>query len=126
MKKILIVDDSAELLEAMQIFLEREGYEIRILTNPLIVMQTVKEFQPDLIILDVFISGKDGRDICRSLRKNIITKYLCIMLFSASPQALKNFELYDADGFIEKPFALNDIIKKIESVLEKCKNYHYN
>ena len=126
MRKLLIVDDSEDLLEVLEYFLVKKGYHVTTLSHAGKVIETVKAVQPDLIILDVFIGGKDGREVCRLLRANILTKYLCIMLFSASPEAIKSFDQYGADGCIEKPFALTDIIEKIEGVFDKCKGYKYN
>ena len=126
MKKLLIVDDSADLLDAMKFFLEKRGFLVTTITNTADITKTVLDVEPDLIVLDVFIAGTDGREICRALRKNIITKYLCIMLFSASPTAIKDYHIHGADGCIEKPFNLEDIILNIESVMHKCRDYKYN
>ncbi len=83
----------------------------------------IKSFSPDLIMLDIFLQGEDGREICKELRKHKETKYLCILLFSASSKELANYKDHGADGFIEKPFGLNGIIEKIEATLETCKDY---
>lgn len=125
MKKLLIVDDSQELLEAMKIFLEKKNYLVRGLSNYKEIFNVAKEFQPDLIILDVFLSGADGREVCRKLREHNETKFLCIMMFSASPEALSLHNEYGADGSIEKPFTLDKMIEKIESVLNDCKDDLY-
>lgn len=124
MSKIVIVDDSIDLLEVLKFFLEEKGYEVEAVTRKEDLINLIKSFSPDLIILDIYLQGEDGRDICKALRKHEETKYLCILMFSSSPRALINYKEYGADGYIEKPFGLSDIINKIEAALETCKDYY--
>ena len=121
MKKLLIVDDSTDLLDAMEIILLQKGYAVKTLSGWDNFYKEVIDFDPDLVILDIFLAGKDGREICKELRNSIVSKYLCIMLFSASPKALENYKSFGADGFLEKPFGINSLIEKIETVLSSCK-----
>ncbi len=124
MSKIVVVDDSMDLLEVLKFFLEEKGYEVETVTKKQDLISIIKSFSPDLIILDIYLQGEDGREICKDLRSYEETKYLCILMFSASTKALINYKEYGADGYIEKPFGLNEIVNKIESTLETCKNYH--
>lgn len=124
MSKLIIVDDSEDLLDVMKFFLEEKGYEVETVRNKRSLIPLIKSFSPDLIILDVFLSGEDGREICRELRRHKEGRYLCILMFSASPKVLEKYREYGADGIIEKPFGLNDIINKVEEALETCKDYH--
>ncbi|HEV8080593.1 MAG TPA: response regulator [Chitinophagaceae bacterium] len=123
MSKIVIVDDSIDLLEVMKFFLEEKGYEVEIATSQQDLFSLLRSSSADLIILDVFLQGGDGREICKELRRSEEHKYLCILLFSTSPKALANAKKCGADGYIEKPFGLTDIVDKIESTLETCKDY---
>ncbi len=123
MSKIVIVDDSRDLLEALKFFLEEKGYEVETATREHDLILLVKSFSPDLIILDIYLQGEDGREICKELRRHEETKYLCILMFSVSTKAHSNYKEYGADGCIEKPFGLNEIVDKIESTLETCKDY---
>lgn len=122
MSRLLIVDDSIDLLEAMKFFLERKGYTVMTISNNQNIYKVVGEFNPDLILLDVFIHGKDSRALCKELRKHIETKYLCIMLFSSSPTALENHAEHGADGIIVKPFGLVNLVERIEAILDGCKD----
>ena len=87
MKKILIIDDSQDLLNAMKIFLEAKGYLVKTNDSCKEILDNVKEFDPDLVILDVFLSEEDGREICKNLRRHTDTKHLCIILLSGSATA---------------------------------------
>jgi DNA-binding response OmpR family regulator len=117
MNKLLIVDDSEDLLELMEYFLRRHGYIVRTLNKAYDIYEAISEFQPDLLILDLFLADQDGRDICKQIKKSAETKNLCILLFSASPTSLADYKKYDADDFIEKPFECKDLVQKIEKVL---------
>lgn len=121
MKKLLVVDDSKDLLEAMEIILIQKGYTVKTLTDCSIILKEVTNFNPDLLILDIFLAGKDGREMCKELRKSAIGKYLCIIIFSASPKALENYASYGADDYLEKPFGINSLVEKIEAVLNVCR-----
>ena len=118
MNKLLIVDNSADLLEPLQFFLEQKNYMVKTLTSGDHLYQEILEYKPDLLILDIFLEHEDGREICKNLRKNIETKHLCILIFSASPNILTEYKSYYADDYLEKPFDLNTLHQKIQSLLE--------
>ena len=113
----MIVDDSTDLLEALEMILFQKGYTVKTLADGKNIYEEISDFDPDLLILDIFLAGKDGREICMELRKRAVIKYLSILMSSASPKALEDYEAYGADGFLEKPFGINNLVDKIESVL---------
>jgi DNA-binding response OmpR family regulator len=120
MSKLLIVDDSADLLETMKYVLERKGYIVRTLMNADNIYRRINEFQPDLLILDIHVAGEDGREICKKLKKSSQNNELPVLMFSASPKLLEDFESCHADDFIEKPFQLTDLVEKIKLVLARA------
>ena len=122
MSKLLIVDDSAALLEVMKNILERNGYIVKTLNKTTGIFNEIREFQPDLLILDIYLAGEDGREISKEIKKNDETKYVCILVFSASPKTLEDYKSYYADDFIEKPFDITNLVEKIKSVLDYCKD----
>ena len=121
MSKLLIVDDSTYLLEAMEIILLQRGYTVKTLSGWNNIFKEINVFDPDLVILDIFLAGRDGRELCKELRKRNVIKYICVLMFSASSKALEDFGAYGADGYLEKPFGINNLVEKIESVLSSCK-----
>lgn len=126
MSKIIILDDSEDLLDILKYFLQEKGYEVETASNRNELLSLIKSFSPDLLIVDIFLSDDDGREICKELRKLSVTNYLCILIFSASPKAIGDYKDYGADGFIDKPFGLNEIIEKIEATLDTCKEYQFH
>lgn len=116
-EKILLVDDSQDIIDGMKLFLELRDYEVISLTNISALHQTIIDQKPALLILDVFLLGGDGRHICQQLKANPHTQSLKIILTSASPQALTAYRNYNADDILEKPFGLDEIYSKVETVL---------
>lgn len=117
MHKVLIVDNSAELLEIMMRVLERKGYRVKTLDALQRVCEEINEFKPDLLVLDIYLNDGDGRHLCRELKMDFQTKSLPIILFSAFPSALKEYNIYLADDFMEKPFDIKTLINKIQLLL---------
>jgi DNA-binding response OmpR family regulator len=79
----------------------------------------VHAFEPDLIVLDVLLSGVDGRIICKKLKHSPESKHIPIIMFSAHPGAQKNMKDFGADDFLPKPFESNKLIERIEAQLTK-------
>jgi CheY-like chemotaxis protein len=108
-KKIMVVDDDAGIVQALQLILEDEGYEVTIIMDG----QVVKDMEadvPDLLLLDIWMSGLDGRDICRHLKSRDRTRNLPIILCSANRDTENIAKEAGADGFLTKPFELDDLL----------------
>lgn len=121
MPKILVIDDDKELLEIMKSLLLEKGYEVETDYNWENAYKKIASFQPQLIILDVFLSGIDGLEICKKLKSDYETRHIPILIFSAYPRvAEKVIYEYGADDFIAKPFEINDLIQKVHGVLSTC------
>lgn len=114
-KKVLVVDDDNDILDVIRIILEDEGYEVSTLDSGREVMDEVANNMPDLILLDVMLCGMDGRDICKSLKSHALYKLIPIIMISASHN-LQGFldEEGTADGFISKPFDIDNLIRVVE------------
>ena len=81
----------------------------------------VESFQPDLIVLDVLLSGVDGRDICKKLKTSENLKDILIIMFSGHPGAQKNVWEFGADDFMPKPFQSAKLLERIEAHLSNKK-----
>src|SRR6185369_8542417 len=99
--------------DAISLLLSEFGFVCETLSNGELVMEKVQEFVPEVILLDVLISGTDGRQICQNLKNNQSTSSIPIIMISAHPSAEKELAKYGADVFLSKPFETNDLIKKI-------------
>lgn len=120
MKKIIIVDDDAGILEVLKIILEENGFEVLSLSSPAKLASEMKSFQPDLIMLDIWISGFDGIEVCKKLKTNLQTVATPIILLSAMRDARGRENIQKealADDFIEKPFDMDELLNRIDKVL---------
>ncbi len=112
-KKILIVDDDIDILEVVQIILEDHGYIVSALSKGEKVDELVKSFNPDLILLDIWLSGIDGQDIAKRLKSNDSTKHIPIVMVSAVSKSDKIAEKAGVEDFLAKPFDMHDLIRVV-------------
>ena len=121
MKKILLIDDDPDVITVLQLMLKKKGYEIGTASREDEAYMQVDLFEPDLIVLDVLLSGVDGREICKKLKASEKFKHIPIIMFSAHPGAQKNMEDFGADDFLPKPFESYKLLERIEGHLSRQK-----
>lgn len=114
MKKILVVDDDEGILDALSLILEEEGYEVETTIKGQETFAKIASFQPALILLDMLLSGNDGRHICRALKADKKTKSIPIIMISAHPNAKAGAIEAGADDFLAKPFEREELLEKIK------------
>lgn len=120
MPRIYVIDDDMDLLKVVKTLLIKRGFDVHTFSDWEEANNSVKIFEPQLILLDVFLSGIDGLDVCQKLKASPYTKHIPILLFSAFPRIAESaIHDYGADDFIAKPFEVGDLIKKVHSVLSK-------
>ncbi len=116
MNKILVVDDDLDILEVLKYLLRKNAYEVIVLSEAQKVIETVMHARPDIMLLDINLSGYDGREICKYLKTtlNIRTP---IVLFSANAAYKNSYKDSGADDFIEKPFEVKKLISTLHAQL---------
>lgn len=114
MKKVLVVDDDPDILEAVQMVLVSGGYESEVLAKADELYSKVQTYKPDIIILDVLLSGSDGRILCKKLKNDEETAHIPILMFSAHPKAKEMVKEIGADGFISKPFSVKELLAEVK------------
>lgn len=116
-KRIMVADDDPSIVDAISMMLEFEGYE----PIPTVDGTIVKEMQdelPDLLLLDIWMSGEDGKDICKRLKKQESTKHIPVIMISASRDVEKSAKESGADDFIAKPFEMEVLLSKVKKYLQ--------
>lgn len=111
-KKILVADDDHAIVEATSMILEESGYHVDTTLDGGIVYELKKDF-PDLLLLDIWMSGQDGREICKFIKSNEATKNIPVVLISASRDIETSAKEAGADDFIAKPFDMNELLDKV-------------
>lgn len=117
MKRMLIIDDDIDILEALEALLSMEGFSVKISTNTDVFKYIDDTNQPDMIILDVMLSGKDGRYVVKQLKKQPATKNIPVLMISAHPNVKKSTLKAGADAFLAKPFETRELVSKVNNLL---------
>ncbi|MFW0716370.1 response regulator [Pedobacter sp. N23S346] len=115
-KKILIADDDEGIVDAVTMILEVMGYDVEFTYDGGAVIDAVKS-KPDLIMLDIWMSGHDGRDICKLLKSDPEYKEIPILMISASRDIRQSAMDAGANDFMEKPFEMDSLLNKVDLLL---------
>src|ERR1700730_6168353 len=111
-KTILVIDDDESITEVVRMVLEGEGYRVQTHFDGDYFLD-FKGDLPDLILLDVLLLGKDGRDICKHLKSDARTAHIPVIMLSAHSDASSVADVGGADGFLEKPFDLDVLLETV-------------
>lgn len=110
MKRILVCDDDEGIAEVMRIMLEGAGYTVNIVNNGKSIQKKVAVFKPDLILLDIWMPGIDGKEITKLLKKEKSSSKIPIIVVSALNDTKKIADDSGADGFLPKPFDMDTLL----------------
>jgi len=120
-RKVLVVDDDEDLVELICDALERDGrLDVRSVNNGFGAGMLIKEFRPDLIVLDVMLPDINGKEVCGLVRNQKAMDDVRIICISGMVEADKIQELRDAgaNDFMKKPFDVDDLVARICKLLE--------
>jgi CheY-like chemotaxis protein len=112
-KKILIADDDPGIIDVMKIVLEDEGFQVITTMNGGDILGLCSE-KPDIIFLDIWMSGSNGNIVCRQLKKDKELAHISVIMFSANGNMRKIANDCGADGFLAKPFELDELLDLIQ------------
>jgi two-component system phosphate regulon response regulator PhoB len=120
-KKILIVDDDANIVRLVRMSLEEEGYELREAQDGERALQAAKQIRPDLVVLDLMLPDKWGYAVCEEIKKDPDTQNALILILTArgsSPSRARG-GLKGADDYMVKPFQPRALREKIKKLLDR-------
>lgn len=120
-RKVLIVDDDEELVELIADVLERDGrFEVRTVNNGFDAGMMVKEYRPDLIVLDVMLPDINGKEVCQRVRSDRTTSDVKIICISGMVEEDRVGELRaaGADDFLHKPFEIERLVARMCQLLD--------
>lgn len=120
-QKIFIIDDNEETRNILNFVFVGEGFIVEEAKDGKEALEKVIKSKPDLILLDGLMPAMSGFEVCRLLRENSKTQDIPIIFFSAMPIEEVKKSGIKVDGYIEKPFLLEDLWKKIDEILKKEK-----
>ena len=120
-RKVLIVDDDEELVELLVDVFDRDGrFDIKTANNGFDAGMLVKEFRPDLVVLDVMLPDINGKEVCQRVRSDSSLDDVQIICISGMVEAEKvaDLKLSGANDFIQKPFAVEKLIERACELLD--------
>jgi len=118
-KRILIVDDDPAVLRTMRLKLDREGYQVTTAENGFEAGVIVSQQRPDLVLLDLYMEGIDGFDVCRTIKSDDNLKQIKVLAISGANDDQIERRILDegADGFISKQAGFKTLFSRIETLL---------
>jgi excisionase family DNA binding protein len=120
-RKVLLVDDDVELVDLMTKVLEEDGrFEVRVAGNGFDAGMMVKEYRPDLIVLDVMLPDINGKEVCQRVREDKTLEDVRILCISGmiEDDKIQELKLSGADDFLHKPFDIEELIDRMCAQLE--------
>jgi DNA-binding response OmpR family regulator len=115
-KKIFIADDDTDILSILELMLQTKGYIVHATTNANDVFNYENDL-PDLILLDIWMTGIDGREVCTRLKENDLLKNIPVVFISANSGIKDITEQYHAQDYIAKPFEMKYLLNKVHTLL---------
>lgn len=120
-KRILVVDDEEDILELVSFNLKKQGYEVDGVTTGERALELARSTTYDLIVLDLMLPGLDGLDVCRSLKTDVRTSSVPVVMLTArgeEPDIVLGLEM-GADDYVTKPFSPRVLLARIRTVLRR-------
>lgn len=112
-QRIVVVDDNEEIRDLLRVILEAAGYAVEVCRDAVSLYQALRD-PPHLILLDIYLRGTDGRQVCRHLKQDEQTRHIPIILMSAYRRAGEVLTESQADGFLEKPFHVDELLASVK------------
>ena len=119
-KRILVIDNDQDILEAVDAALTMENYSVETSSIVEDIFEMIQDKNPDLIVIDYLLFGINGGELCHMIKSEPSTSHLPVIIFSGYPKVIQSLGTYECDAFISKPFELDEFLGTIKSlILEK-------
>ena len=122
-RTVLIVDDEENLTEAIKYNLEQEGFQVSTAADGERGLAMAREFDPDLIILDIMLPSVDGLEVCRTLRRRSDVPILMLTAKAEEIDRVVGLEL-GADDYVVKPFSMRELVARAKAMLRRAPSRH--
>jgi two-component system OmpR family response regulator len=118
-KRVLLIEDEPNIIEAIRFILAREGYGVDTHSDGLTAVQAIKDREPDIVILDVMLPNKSGYEILRDLRAGETSAPMPVLMLTARGQKKDRemAELYGVSRFMTKPFSNAEMLSSVKELL---------
>lgn len=122
LKRIAIVDDDERIVELIELVLSAEGYSVCSITESEKAFDRIKEYRPDLVLLDLMMPVVDGWRVLEQLRCHHTTSPIPVLVVTAKSGCEEDARRNRADiqGLVIKPFEFDDLLSKVDQLLTSC------
>ena len=114
---ILVIDDNEDILFMIKAMLEMKGYQVTAKDSPQNIEEVIDTIKPQLILMDMLLSGTDGREICKKIKLNALLSAIPVIMISALPDAGVSCIAAGANYFLGKPFEMAELFKTVAIAL---------
>lgn len=118
MEKIIVVEDEKPISQVLQAYLKNANYQVIPVFRGDEALSIIHRENPDLVLLDVMLPGKNGWSILEELREDRITPVIMLTALGETPDRLKGFDI-GADDYIPKPFVAEEVVARVKAVLRR-------
>ncbi len=118
---ILVVEDDADILQLLSYNLRAAGFDVQTCVDGNGVMELIRTFSPDLVILDLMLPGVDGLEICRRLKQDSGLRSIPVIILTARGEEIDRIVGLElgADDYVVKPFSPRELILRIKAILRR-------
>jgi DNA-binding response OmpR family regulator len=119
--RILLVDDDHELLAALELKLDKEGFQVETAPDGEVALEIIRKKLPDLVILDVNMPKVNGMEVCKTLRSDEETRDLAVIMLTARDDEIDRVLglEFGADDYVTKPYNARELILRIKALLKR-------
>lgn len=120
-ERILVVDDEADIRDVLRITLEAEGYEVLEATDGQEALEKIRQASPQLILLDFMMPRMDGRQLCQTLKKDILLQQLPVIMLTSKGEVMDKVQGIDAgaDDYVVKPFDPTELLARVRMIMRR-------
>ncbi|HEX5024059.1 MAG TPA: response regulator [Agriterribacter sp.] len=116
---ILIIDDNQDILAMLKSMLELKGYRVSVKDNIRDIEPAIKALMPNVILMDMLLSGADGREVCKQLKASPLLSRIPVIMISAHPNAETECLEAGADFFLDKPFDMENLFDVVGAAVKQ-------
>jgi DNA-binding response OmpR family regulator len=119
-KRILLVDDDANLRHALTYSLKREGFEVLAADDGKAGLESLRRDKPDVVVLDVMMPGLDGLEVCRRIRAESEVPVIMLTARDSEVDRIVGLEI-GADDYLGKPFSTRELVARVRAMLRRSR-----
>ena len=119
MTRVLIAEDEASIVASLEFLMRRCGFETRIARDGNAALQSLADFRPDVVILDIMLPARSGFEVCRAIRADPTLRATRVLMLTAKGGAADaaTGTAAGADEYMLKPFATQDLVARVLGLL---------